>query len=102
MVTLFIDERMLDHHPPTRHPERRERLQAILRHLERMGLRDVCPKGKVREATREELLRVHTGAYLDQIARYELKGGGPIEADTWVYPGTNLAALLAAGAVVEA
>ncbi len=102
MVTLFTDERMLDHHPPSRHPERPERLQTILRHLDRTGLRQKCQTGRVREATREELLRVHTASYLDQIPRFELKGGGPIEPDTWVFPGTNLAALLAAGAAVEA
>lgn len=102
MVTLFTDGRMLDHHPPSRHPEQPERLQAILKHLDRTGLRGQCQKGHVREASREELGRVHTGSYLDEVVRYELKGGGPIEGDTWVYPGTNEAALLAAGAVVEA
>lgn len=102
MVTLFTDERMLDHHPPARHPERPERLQAILRHLDRTGLRNRCETGTVREASRDELLRVHSASYLDQIARFELKGGGPIEPDTWVYPGSNEAAKLAAGAAVEA
>ncbi|MCA1686212.1 MAG: histone deacetylase [Planctomycetia bacterium] len=102
MVTLFTDERMLDHHPPSRHPERPERLQAILRHLDRTGLRDRCRTGIVREATREELLRVHAPEYLDRVARFELKGGGPIEPDTWVFPGTGRAAGLAAGAAVEA
>jgi acetoin utilization deacetylase AcuC-like enzyme len=48
------------------------------------------------------LLRVHVASYLDQIARFELKGGGPIEPDPWVYPGSNEAALLAAGACIEA
>lgn len=102
MVTLFTDTRMLDHHPPSRHPERPERLQAIFKHLERTGLLDACPAGTMREATREELLRVHSPSYLDKVPRFELKGGGPIEPDTWVYPGSNLAALLAAGAAVEA
>ena len=36
-VSLFTDRRMIDHHVPARHPERPERLQAILRHLERTG-----------------------------------------------------------------
>ena len=35
VVSLFTDRRMLDHQVPARHPERPERLQAILRHLER-------------------------------------------------------------------
>src|SRR4030088_2140674 len=102
MVPLFTDRRMLDHHPPSRHPERPERLQAILRHLDRTGLRAACTSGTVREATREELLRVHTPAYLDETPRFELKGGGPIDPDTWVYPGSHVAARLAAGATVQA
>ena len=100
MVTLYTDERMLDHHPPSRHPERPERLEAILRHLDRTGLRAKCEVGQVREATRIELLRVHTPRYLDAVATFEIKGGGLYEADTWIYPGSNLAALLGAGAVV--
>ena len=102
MVTLFTDERMLDHRPPSRHPERPERLQAILRHLERTGLRARCESGMVREATRDELLRVHSPTYLDEVARFEREGGGPLDADTWVNPGSNRAALLGAGAAVEA
>jgi acetoin utilization deacetylase AcuC-like enzyme len=102
MVTLFSDERMLDHHPPSRHPERPERLQAILRHLDRTGLRARLTTGGARDATRNELLRVHTMTYVDQVARFEIKGGGLFEADTWIYPGSNQAALLAAGAAIEA
>jgi acetoin utilization deacetylase AcuC-like enzyme len=102
MVTLFTDRRMLDHAPPARHPERPERLQAILRQLERTGLLASCPAGHVREATREELLRVHSEAYLDAVGGFEARGGGLIEADTWISPGSNRAAHLAAGAAVEA
>jgi acetoin utilization deacetylase AcuC-like enzyme len=102
MVTLFTDLRMLDHLPPARHPERPERLQAILRHLERVGLRQACSHGLVREATREELTRVHHPGYLDALAVIDAHGGGPIEADTWMSPGSLLAARLAAGAAVEA
>jgi acetoin utilization deacetylase AcuC-like enzyme len=102
MVTLFTDRRMLEHAPPPRHPERPERLQAILRHLERTRLSEACPSGHVREATREELLRVHTPEYLDAVASFEAEGGGLIEQDTWVFRGSNEAALLASGAAVEA
>jgi acetoin utilization deacetylase AcuC-like enzyme len=102
MVTLFTDRRMLDHVPPARHPERPERLAAILRHLDRTGLLASCPAGTVREATRDELARVHSPGYLEAVAAFEGRGGGLIEADTWVAPGSNAAARLAAGAAVEA
>ena len=66
-VTLYTDRRMLEHRVPGRHPERPERLQAILRHLERTGYSNTCPSGLVREATSEELLRVHESGYLREI-----------------------------------
>ncbi|HMB04310.1 MAG TPA: histone deacetylase [Isosphaeraceae bacterium] len=102
MVTLFTDRRMLDHVTPLRHPERPERLQAILRQLDRTGLSQVCPSGRVRKATREELSRVHDPGYLDEVAEFEARGGGPIDADTWMSDGSLSAALLAAGAAIEA
>jgi acetoin utilization deacetylase AcuC-like enzyme len=102
MVTLFTDPRMIDHVPPARHPERPERLQAILRHLDRTGLSQTCAKGRAREATREELGRVHSLRHVNAVAAFEVNGGGLIEADTWVSTGSNRAALLAAGTAVEA
>ena len=101
MVRLFTDRRMLEHIPPPRHPERPERLQAIIRHLERTGLMASCPAGTVREATDDELTRVHSPAYLDLVERFEARGG-LIEADTALSSGSHRAARLAAGAAVEA
>jgi acetoin utilization deacetylase AcuC-like enzyme len=102
MVHLFTDPRMLDHAPPPRHPERPERLRAVLRQLERTGMDQACPRGIVRPATDEELLRVHTEDYLALVSAFEAQGGGAIEADTWISTGSNLAARLAAGAAIEA
>ncbi|QEH32790.1 Histone deacetylase-like amidohydrolase [Aquisphaera giovannonii] len=101
-VTLFTDRRMIDHRVPPHHPERPERLQAILRHLERTGFTETCPSGTVREATRDELLRVHGTAYLREVEQLEARGGGSLDPDTWLYPGSALAARLAAGAAIEA
>jgi acetoin utilization deacetylase AcuC-like enzyme len=101
-VSLYTDRRMIEHHVPPRHPERPERLQAILRHLERTGYLKTCPSGHVREATREELLRVHRPEYLHEVEALEAKGGGPLDPDTWVFPHTVEAARLAAGAAIEA
>jgi acetoin utilization deacetylase AcuC-like enzyme len=102
VVALFTDRRMIDHHVPSRHPERPERLQAILRHLERTGYTSTCPSGPVREATREELLKVHDPAYLREVEGLEQSGGGSLDPDTWIYPRSVLAARLAAGAAIEA
>ena len=48
---LFTDPRMMEHRVPFRHPERPERLQAVVRHLEKGGYFCTCPGGVVREAT---------------------------------------------------
>jgi acetoin utilization deacetylase AcuC-like enzyme len=102
MVRLYIDKRMLDHVPPMRHPESPERLSAIMRHLDRLGLAQACRHGKARLATDEELLQVHQASLLHEVAHYEEQGGGLIDSDTWDGAGSNLAARLAAGAVADA
>jgi acetoin utilization deacetylase AcuC-like enzyme len=102
VVTLYTDRRMIDHRVPGRHPERPERLQAILRQLERLGYTNTCPAGKVREVTREELLRVHRPDYIVEVEALEARGGGSLDPDTWVFPKSLLAARLAAGAAVAA
>jgi acetoin utilization deacetylase AcuC-like enzyme len=93
---------MLDHHPEPGHPESPDRLAGILRHLDTNGLAARGEAGVVREATREELLRVHTPVHLAEVEAVEIAGGGRIEIDTWMSKGSGLAARLAAGAAVDA
>jgi acetoin utilization deacetylase AcuC-like enzyme len=93
---------MIDHRVLSHHPERPERLRAILRQIERTGYDKTCPAGRVREATQSELSRVHTAEYLREVADLEAKGGGMLDPDTWLLPGSGLAARLAAGAAIEA
>ncbi|MDB5352997.1 MAG: deacetylase, histone deacetylase/acetoin utilization protein [Planctomycetota bacterium] len=102
MVTLFTDPRMLDHEPPRSHPEKPERLAAILRHLKRTGLDTACPSGTVRIATDAELLRVHSPALLATYRQTKPQPLAHVEADTWMSPGSETAARLAAGAAIEA
>ena len=101
MVSLFSDPRMLDHKPSPTHPERPERLAAVLRHLDRTGLSGRFPIRPVRPATDAELLRVHSAGHLAEIERSATAGGGQIEADTWVSAGSPLAARLAGRAVAD-
>jgi acetoin utilization deacetylase AcuC-like enzyme len=102
MVTLFTDAGMVEHRPPGGHPEKPERLAAVLRQLKRTGLLFTCPAGEVREATDDELARVHSRDYLAAIHRVAGRGGGQVEADTWMSPGSERAARLAAGAAIGA
>jgi acetoin utilization deacetylase AcuC-like enzyme len=102
MITLFTDSRMAEHTPPRTHPEKPERLTTVLRHLARTGILHSCPSGTVREATDEEILRVHTPLHLAHILEFDKSGGGQIEADTWLSAGSVTSARLAAGAAIEA
>jgi acetoin utilization deacetylase AcuC-like enzyme len=101
-VALFTDRRMIDHRTPRGHPERPERLQAILRQLERAGYHQTCPSLPVHEATVAELSRVHQPEYLAEVLRLDAKGGGMLDPDTWLLPGSVVAARLAAGAAIDA
>lgn len=101
-VAIFTDRRMIEHRVPAPHPERPERLQAILRQLEREGYHNTCPMFPVHEATVEELARVHTPDYLADVLHLDATGGGMLDPDTWLLPGSIQAARLAAGAAIDA
>ncbi len=94
-VLLSSDERLLDHDPGPGHVESPERLQAILAELATL------PAGvgwaSARDATAEELRRVHAPEYL---ARLETLRGAEesLDPDTSVSPGSIAAAVRAAGA----
>jgi acetoin utilization deacetylase AcuC-like enzyme len=104
MATAFI------HHPDcvlhdmgAHHPESPDRLTAIEDYLLASGLiqhlvSEVAPK-----ASREQLLRVHDGSYIDSIeSASPQKGIVHLDPDTAMNPHTLAAALHAAGAVVRA
>jgi acetoin utilization deacetylase AcuC-like enzyme len=99
-VALLYDQRFLDHDPGYRHPESPDRLRAIWSDLSARpiaGTEIVAP----REATSEELARVHDPEYVEEILG--LRGrAAELDADTAVSAGSIEAALLAAGAAADA
>lgn len=92
------DPRFQDHRPGAYHPESPERLRAIDAALVDPPVRLV--ELAAREATHEELARVHT---LDYIARIDgLRGrSARLDSDTALGPASAEAAFLAAGATIE-
>ena len=102
MVKLYTDVRMLDHQPHAGHPERPERLATVIRHLQRTGQLARLPAGECRLATDDELRRVHSESHIRQMGERALSGGGQVEEDTWLSAGSDSAARLAAGSVINA
>ncbi|MEU0272197.1 class II histone deacetylase [Streptomyces sp. NPDC006307] len=87
-------------HPHYDSPEPRTRLASL---VEASGLARHLVRITPGEATREDLLRVHTAAYVDRIARASAAGGGDA-GDGWTPfgPGAYDIAALAAGGAIAA
>jgi acetoin utilization deacetylase AcuC-like enzyme len=100
-IGLCTDERFRAHEPPGTHPERPQRLAAIDAALDAAGLRARTEPVAPRAATRAELERVHTPAYLDALEARVAGQAGWLDADTFYSPRSWEIALLAAGATVE-
>ncbi|MCU7921786.1 MAG: histone deacetylase family protein [Candidatus Thiodiazotropha sp. (ex Dulcina madagascariensis)] len=85
------------------HPENPFRLQAIDDRLLAAQLYDFLRHYEAPEVTREQLLRCHDVAYLDQVEKLMPKTGhAHLDPDTVVSPESLRAASRAAGAVVKA
>jgi acetoin utilization deacetylase AcuC-like enzyme len=92
----------LDHLAGPRHPERPERLRAVLAGVEREGLFDALTPLAPVAATRADLERVHPAPYLDRIEAICARGGGRLDPDTYASARSYEAACLAAGAGLTA
>ncbi|MCU1451704.1 MAG: putative deacetylase [Acidimicrobiales bacterium] len=101
-VLVETHPRYLAHDAGRGHPERPARLEAVLAGLEAAGLGDALVWGEPRPATRPELERVHSAGHLDQLEAFCAAGGGRIDTDTSASAASWDAALLAAGAGLDA
>ena len=96
-VLLVYGEVFARHHTDS-HPENQSRLEAVLTHLREVGLWERCRVLPPRPATVEELALVHDPAYIDLVRETAEAGGGWLDYDTVISPGTYEAARQAAGA----
>ena len=100
-VAFFTHPDMLGHVQGRGHPERPERLSAVVGALDEAGID--LDRREAPPVADEDLLRVHPQDYLDLIAETApAEGLVPLDADTAMSPGSLGAARRAAGAVVEA
>jgi acetoin utilization deacetylase AcuC-like enzyme len=93
----------LGHHTGLTHPERPERLQAILDHLKATGLIEHLTLIEPRRAETEWIEQVHSPSYVRRVAEY-CKGGRAIidSIDTEISPRSYDVSLLAAGGALAA
>lgn len=103
-MTLLVvaDERCAKHFAGPGHPERPERLDALV-----LGLHDARHDGALEFTTPEpaadaDLVRVHAPEYVAAVTSFCLTGGGSLDPDTFVVPESLEAARLAAGSGLRA
>jgi len=85
-------------HEDPGHPERPERLAAVLAGVEDLHLGDDLLAVAPYAASRSELVRVHESTYLDQLGAFCYEGGGDLDEDTYATYDSWSLAQYAAGA----
>ncbi|KEF41894.1 MAG: histone deacetylase [Cyanobium sp. CACIAM 14] len=92
-----------DHATGAGHPERPERVEAVIAGLERAGLLRDCRLIPPRPASDAELLRCHTPLYLQRVQEDQRAGLAQLSTgDTAIGPHSERTARLAAGGVLAA
>jgi acetoin utilization deacetylase AcuC-like enzyme len=108
MLLVGADLRFADHDPGRGHPERPARLEAVHAGMAQAA-RDVggdtdalVTPLRPRDATIEEITRVHTTRHVQRLESLSEHGGGSIDLDTTMSAGSWPAAVRAAGAGIAA
>ncbi len=97
-LPIFTHPAMLDHRPPEGHPERPQRLTAVMEALESAGLAGDRRQAQAIDAA--DLARVHPAAFVTAMDKASPSEGYRfLDPDTALSPGSLEAAYLAAGAV---
>lgn len=99
-LMFYYDEDMLLHSNGPHHPERAERVRRVVARLQRAELARTAWR-PAREATRDEILAAHNSSYVDWLLAQRGKMGS-VDGDTAFNLHTVRAALLGAGAAIDA
>src|SRR3989475_12441274 len=97
MVGVVFHPACQRHDPGLGHPERPERIVALLAALRAAEMASAVEWCEARPATLEALERVHSARYLDGLERLARQGGGAVQADTLMSPARLVADVAAAG-----
>ena len=99
---IFFHPLSLQHDTGRGHPERPERIQAVLDHLDSLEMKDMFSWITPEPASKEQILSNHGNSYIESVERLAAIGGGFLDADTVVSSESYNAALRATGACVQA
>ena len=102
MSTAYVYDPLYLEHALERHPERPERLQRIMQHLQDTHLLERLTSVPARDATPEEVAAVHTPRHIAYLREMAMRGGGWPDGDTYVGPRSFEVALRAAGGLLAA
>jgi acetoin utilization deacetylase AcuC-like enzyme len=102
MTTGYVYDPVFLEHDLRGHPESKARLVAILDVLDRFQMRQRLVPIPPVPISQPRLERVHDLRYIEQVQRVADRGGGHLDMDTYVSPGSYEAARMAAGGLVEA
>lgn len=90
------------HNPGAGHPERPDRIVAVLEALREPALAAKIDAKQATPATLAQVLTVHTQAHVDRLIALDARGGGPIDADTFLGPRSWESVLASAGVALDA
>ena len=103
MGILFISNDIcFEHDPSGNHPERPDRLSAVLDGLERARMGSTVTKLRAEAVEENLVLQVHEQELIHELKEISEQGGGVIDADTRMSASSWKAALVAAGAGIQA
>lgn len=101
MSVWLLTDAAMDAHVAPQHPERPDRRVAVVD-----GVRDAAgdrlAEPTVEPIDRAMLEAIHDPAHLELLEDAEARGGGWLDADTYIVPGSLRAVRLAAGATLQA
>ena len=90
------------HYGGAGHPERPQRFEAVLEALRSPELATLISWVEASAATREAVERVHPPEYLDMLEALAARGGGALDADTFLGPRSLESVLASAGVALAA
>lgn len=101
-TAFFYDEKFLQHDTGAFHPENPDRLKAIIRGLKEAGLWERLTHVDPSPADEDQILLAHTRSHFEYIRECSRRGSVQIDPDTHMSAASFDAAMIAAGAAVQA